>query len=69
MISSENRSEPSSSLKNEVVKFAFTNESALEYVLQSPLAIHVESIKDSNWKVRLEGMHIYFYFYSSESHV
>ena len=45
---------PSTS-KTEAIKYEFTNESALDCVLQSPLVAYSEPLKDSNWKVRLEG--------------
>lgn len=60
LIKSEEKSISSTSLKASSVKFEYTNDSALDYVLQSPLAKYVEPVKDSNWKVRLEGLFAIF---------
>jgi hypothetical protein len=56
VVKSKEKLESSPSAKIDQVKFAFTNESAMDHVLQSSLAEHVEAVRDSNWKIRLEGI-------------
>ena len=46
----------SSSSKADPIKFVYTNESAVDCIRQSSLAEYSESLKDSNWKLRLEGI-------------
>ena len=54
-INSDVISDTFSNVKSDLVKFGYTNESALDCVLHSSLAENVESVKDTNWKIRLEG--------------
>lgn len=60
LVKSDEKTPSSASMKTNSIKFEYTNDSALECVLQSPLAQYVESVKDSNWKVRLEGSYALF---------